>query len=620
MNKIVIGLFATVLLCFDSAAQQQNDSLRLQVLDEVVVSDSRFELKRENSGKTVIKITGKELEHHQGQNVAEIINLKSGIEINGSRGREGALLGVFARGGRGRQVLVVIDGIRVSDPSSSSSEYDLRLLSTANIESIEIIKGASSTLYGTNAATAVINVTTKNAPKARSVLNINSNWGTNQTAENQNFNLSEANNNVRFGGTLGRFTYQTVFANRYAEGLSALITPKNQEDPFSTYSTDFKLGYRSQSGMNVFVYANTTHLKTGYDDAFRFTDAPFQFRSTQKRAGLQGTFPISRTSINFNFAYTDYLSKNVSDFPSTFNGGNLVADLYHKFDMNGFWYSIIGLNYLRDTAQFNASEDITILDPYINMVLISNLGLNLNMGLRWNNHSEYGSHVVYNFNPSLTFKTNSGYLKLLGSYATSYITPSLTQLFGLFGANPDLEPEVDRTLEGGVELATGHLRFSSLFFNRREDNFVFYDGQNALYRNAMEQIKAQGAEVELQWEIVDKVQIMANYTFTERKGDTGIRIPKHKANLDFGFSISKKTYLSANYALTGSRTDTNFATFEKVDLPLFSLVGLYCSRAMLSDKMKVSVRANNLFNENYTEVFGFTTRGRNMSIGLSLTL
>ena len=116
---------------------------------------------RENSGKTIIKIDAEELQHNQGRSLAEIINKKSGIEIAGSRGREGTILGVFARGGRGRQVLVLIDGVRVSDPSSFSQEYDLRLLSTANIESVEILKGAASTLYGTNAATAVISITTK---------------------------------------------------------------------------------------------------------------------------------------------------------------------------------------------------------------------------------------------------------------------------------------------------------------------------------------------------------------------------------------------------------------------------------------------------------------------------
>ena len=107
-------------------AQQQIDSTKLEQLDEVVVSDSRFELKRENSGKTVIKISQQELEKNQGRTISELINTKSGIEINGSRGVEGQNLGTFVRGGNNRQVLVLIDGIQINDPSIVANDFDLR--------------------------------------------------------------------------------------------------------------------------------------------------------------------------------------------------------------------------------------------------------------------------------------------------------------------------------------------------------------------------------------------------------------------------------------------------------------------------------------------------------------
>lgn len=215
-----MSLGAAVLVSASIAAQEmQNDSINVQQLDEVVVSDSRFELKRENSGKTVIKIGSEELQHNQGKSVADIINSKSGIEIAGSRGADGSILGVFARGGRGRQVLVLIDGVRVSDPSSFSQEYDLRLLSAANIESIEILKGAASTLYGTNAATAVINITTKKVSEQSISLNVQASRGTNQNSDDQNYNLAQAFNSASLGGTLDAFTYQVGFSNRYSDGL-----------------------------------------------------------------------------------------------------------------------------------------------------------------------------------------------------------------------------------------------------------------------------------------------------------------------------------------------------------------------------------------------------------------
>ena len=146
-------------------AQLKQDSTKVEQLEEVVITDSRFPLKREHSGKTIIKITTEELQRNQGKTIAEVINTKSGIEINGSRSNAGQNLSAFIRGGNNRQVLVLIDGIQVSDPSTLTNNFDLRLLDIHQIESVEIIKGASSTLYGNGAATAVINIVTKKEAK-----------------------------------------------------------------------------------------------------------------------------------------------------------------------------------------------------------------------------------------------------------------------------------------------------------------------------------------------------------------------------------------------------------------------------------------------------------------------
>ena len=75
------------------------------------------------------------------------------------------------------------------------------------------------------------------------------------------------------------------------------------------------------------------------------------------------------------------------------------------------------------------SATFTIIDPYANVVYESDFGLNVNAGVRLNNHSEYGSHFVYSINPSFKKDLEFGYIKGLASYSTAYITPSLYQLF-----------------------------------------------------------------------------------------------------------------------------------------------------------------------------------------------
>ncbi len=621
MNKRLLGFCAATLVGTSIAAQEQKkDTIVPLQLNEVVVSDSRFKLKRENSGKTVIKITAEEMKQQQGKSVAEFINTKSGIEIVGSRGREGAIYGVFARGGRGRQVLITIDGVRVSDPSSFSSEYDLRLLSTANVESIEIIKGASSTLYGTGAAVAVINITTKKTSDRKIAGNFQSSIGTNQTAENQDYDVSSFSNSAQVSGTLGEFTYAAGFSNTYSDGLSAIVTPDNKEDTFSRYSTDIKLGYRFSDAFDVNIYGNQTKVNNSFDESSGFLDADYRYISKQERIGLSSKYSYGKGSLQVNAAYSTYDSEFISAFPSVSKSENLVIDAYHKYNYNDTFYTVLGVNYLQDKIEFANDEDFKIIDPYVNVVYVSDFGLNVNAGARLNNHSEYGTHFVYNVNPSFSFKTSNGYVKVLSSYATSYITPNLNHLFGAFGANPDLKPEEDRTIEGGLEYAIDKkLRVSALYFNRKEENFITF-GPDFSNINATNTIDAQGVEVELDWIPLEKLRFNANYTFTERKGDNAIRLPKHKVNTSINYAVCENTRLSLNYALTGKRFDTDFSTFSNVNLDSFSLLDFYVSHQLIPNKLDVFLNASNILNEKYVEVFGFTTKGRNIRVGLNLNL
>lgn len=595
------------------------DSLKVQQLDEVVVSDSKFELKRENSGKTVIKITAEEMQRNQGRTVAEIINTKSGIEIAGSRGRDGDVLGVYARGGRGRQVLIIIDGVRVQDPSTFSAEYDLRLLSPNTIESIEIIKGAASTLYGTNAVTAVINITTKKSSEKKIAGNFETSVGTNQTADDQNYNIGSIQNSANVNGTLGKFNYGVDFSNRYKSGLSAAVTPENEEDIFSHFSTNVKLGYQFAENFGVQVYGNQTKFSNEYDATM--AEADNSGENEQQRVGLSSEFGYGKGSIHLNTAYTDYESVANDTFgESITEGSNWVLDLYNKYVFGEQFHTILGVNYIKDEAIFADEVDFTIVDPYANVVYVSDFGLNLNAGARLNTHSEYGNHFVYNVNPSFVFDTETGYVKLMGSYATSYITPNLTQLFGAFGGNPDLEPEENSTIEGGIEFKLDStFRISTVYFDRNETNAIGYDA-NFMSINVADEIDANGVEVEATWLPLSNLSINANYTFTERKGDNAIRIPKHKANVSLWYQFCESTDASLTYAYTGERFDTDFATYTDIALDPFSILNFSIRHELIKNKLNVFLNADNLLNEDYRELLGFTTRGRNFRLGLNLNL
>ena len=597
-----------------------SDTIKIRELDEVVVSDTRFPIRRENSGKTVIRIGAEELSRNQGRSLPELINTKSGIEISGSRGRAGEILGAFVRGGRGRQVIVLIDGIRVSDPSSFSQEFDLRLLPLSNIASVEIIKGASSTLYGANAATAVINIRTKEAPVSGISGNFQSSMGSNQSASDKKYQLNAFENSARISGTSGRWDYSLGFGQRYMDGLSSIVTETNEPDPFSAINLDVKLGFRISDKLKTKIYASEAKVKTSYDESFGLMDAPYEFQSRQHRVGVNTVYAYNSGSTHINLAYATYESENISAFPGIFKGQNVIGDVFNKYQFGNF-RTIAGINYNLERTEFEENKDFNFTDPYLSLVYFGKQGFQLATGGRLNLHSEYGSQFVYNINPSFTIKKEQGYIKLMGTYATAYITPSLTQLFGQFGANPDLRPESNQTLELGLEYASSqNLRLSSVFFTRREEDFVFFDNSAFQYGNATNTINATGLEVEVNWQPVEKLSFEANYTFTERKGDATIRIPKHKLFAGLGLQFSEALYFSMNYAYTGTRSDTDFDTFEEVSLEPFSLVGLYSSYSLIPDKLKFFVRGENLLNESFTEIIGFNTRGRNIHLGFSLNL
>ena len=214
-------------LTFFNLCSQQNKNY---YLDEVVLTDSRFPIKRTQSGKSIIKIGPKEINSFLGRDLSELLSLYSGINIIGSNSYSGQNLTYSFRGGRSKQVLVLVDGIRVSDPSRIDDDFNLNFLNLANIESIEIIKGATSTLYGSSAATGVINIITKRNYK-NLTLNFNSILGTENSVNLKPKKLTYFKNNFFIGSKLKGLNFNFNFSKKNTEGMSAVIGG-NEIDPF----------------------------------------------------------------------------------------------------------------------------------------------------------------------------------------------------------------------------------------------------------------------------------------------------------------------------------------------------------------------------------------------------
>ncbi|MBA3985411.1 MAG: TonB-dependent receptor [Flavobacteriales bacterium] len=639
MNKFMVS----ALLCATTLVSAQ-ELQKAEQLDSVFI-DTKVQLPRKNSGKVVTKITSETLERSAGKSVAQVINEVSGIEINGSRSFDGQNLGYYVRGGRNRQVVIMLDGVQVTDGSQIANDYDLRLIPAQNIQQIEIVKGASSVLYGSGAATAVINITTKKSSDKPIAATFTSTVGTNQAQGVDDYRAEEFTNSVNANGTLGKFFYLVTFNNRYVDGLSAIAAPEGEElfesDVFDSFDTKVNFGIHLTENIKMSQFFSYGKFKTGFDN-FDFTDANHLSETRQLRTGGNFEWKYKNGTYVFNDSYAWIEREIQSGFPTKFDSRFYALDNYVQHRFGERFTAIAGFNL--STSNMNAfsipfgesrfaqvinQEDarFTIFDPYVNVVYVSDFGLNLNAGARLNTHSVYDNKLVYNINPSYNFALSENNLKILASYSTAYITPSLFQIYDPSFGNEDLVPEENATIEAGVEFTTNtNFRVSVVYFTRNEKNFVDFvivDPINffAQYQNIADEFTADGVEVELAKRFNSQWNVMANYTFTQPDERFALRIPKHKVNASVGYMPTERTTFSLSYQYNSSREDRFFSmeTFEQesVTLDEYGILDFYVSQR-LTKNIRLFAGLNNLLDETYEELFRYSTRGRNVRLGFSL--
>ncbi|KGO89472.1 TonB-dependent receptor plug domain-containing protein [Flavobacterium suncheonense] len=648
MNRRCVRFGALALLWALGAVAQENDSIaKVKQLEEVVISDSKFALSKEKSGKVITVITKEDLEKKSGQSVATVLSSVAGVVVNGNESGTGKNLGYYMRGGRNGQTLVMIDGIPQVNASGINLEYDLRLLSVDQIERIEILKGASSTLYGSGAAAGVVNIILKKAANRQIAGNAYMSMGTQMTAQQVKYNPQEFNQGFSVNGTFEKFNYYASLNSTETKGISEAAMPQSEtyeDDRFSRVNALVKLGFTPTKKLALDFFANYDRMKNDFDGTFDNFSSPdatenvsiseqFRFGFSPKYKYNKGEFVINSA---FNTIQRDYNTFNnwtsaveVSDYESksvsvdAFNKYQILSQLFvvgggqfQFHEMNSQTpYDVI----MKETANFN------IIDPYVTAVYTSDFGLNVNAGARLNVHSVYGNHVVYNINPSYNF---SGLpLKVLASYSTAYITPSLYQLYSPYG-NLNLTPEENATAEVGFETAllNQKLNVNVVGFHREEKNTIgFYTDTTtwqSYYVNVDGKYNTKGVETAVTYAVTDKLKLGANYTFTQTESVLSRLIPKHKGNANLDFQATSRLFLGLTYQYIGERNDAFFdgGTFATVPVLLkdYQLVNFTVKHELLKNRMTVFGSATNLFNEDFVETVGYSTRGRNFRIGVNI--
>ncbi|MEO5777821.1 MAG: TonB-dependent receptor plug domain-containing protein [Flavobacterium sp.] len=646
MKKTVKAVAILALLNTCAYAQEQ-DSTKVNQLKEVVLSDTKFAQSKEKSGKVIEVITAKDLDKKSGQSLATVLSQVAGVEINGNQSANGKNLGYYIRGGKNRQVLILIDGIPVTDASGISFEYDLRLLPVEKIEKIEIMKGAASTLYGTGAATGVINITMKKSTKKEIEGNAYVNIGSNNTADNHKYKGQDFNQGLSVNGNFKKVNYFAGFNSTETKGMSQIAGANYEPDSFSRQNLLGKIGFKASEKLTLDFFGNYDKIKNDFDFAFDntgFNDTDVNVTTSEQiRFGVSPKYKYNKGEFVLNSGFTkiirDYNEfntfSNTIDY-SLYESRSVVLDGFNKYNFSKQFFVILGANYqfndMKSQTPFSAianeNTKFNIIDGYTTLVYNSNFGLNVNAGARLNNHSAYGNNFVYNFNPSYNFKTSFP-LKVLASYSTAYITPSLYQLYSEYG-NADLTPEKNATVEAGfeTELFNKKVKLNAVGFFRNQTNAIdFYFNSTtfeAYYVNVNGETKAKGVETSLNIAVTSKLQLNGNYTFTQVDKALDRLIPKHKVNAGLDFQATNRTLFSVNYQYFDARNDVFFDgnTFGVVTTQLgsYQLVNASLKYELIKSRLSIFGAATNIFNEEFFENVGYSTRGRNFKIGLNIVL
>jgi vitamin B12 transporter len=460
--------------------------------------------------------------------------------------------------------------------------------------------------------------------------------GTQNTSDTSKTSAQDFNQGFSVNGTIHKISYMTSLNSTETKGMSEVAGTDFEEDMFSRVNVLHKIGFKANDQLSFEVFGNYDRIKNTFDNSFdgiiaNADDLNNISLSEQFRIGFlpkynynKGEFAINAgaSTINRKLNITNTWANSIDAY--NYTGRTISVDAFNKYSFNNQLFIVVGAQYQYfDMTQKDAYTDVAregakfnLLDPYATLVYNSDFGFNLNVGSRFNTHSEYGNQIVYNFNPSFSFENLP--LKVIASYSTAFITPSLYQLYGPYG-NLELTPEENATAELGFEsqLLDKKLTINAVAFYRAEKNTI---GFASNYINIDGTYNAKGFETSIRYNLSERFNIGGNYTFTQVENQLNRLIPKHKGNVDLNYKYKKGTF-GINYQFVDKRSDayydSNIWATQAVNLDSYQLVNSNISYELLPNRLHVFGAVTNILNEDFQEVIGYNTRGRNYKLGLN---
>ena len=599
-----VALFGTVAVAEEPDVQ----------LEEVVVTASRIEEAVKETTSDVRVITGTDIEKMNVQFVNDVLRKVPELNIV-QNGGPGTVSTAFLRGNESKHILVMIDGVRQNDPATGV--FDLSGITTDDIERIEIVKGAQSTLYGSDASGGVINIITRRGKEgARTDALI-------EVGSYESFKTA-----VAFSGGSVQHDYRITASYYDTEGISAAAEGA-EKDGYENISLSGKFGIRLTERSEVMVTGKYYYDYTELDD---FTTIAIDHLTyTQRRnhyliSGV-GTFSMGDTWEQILTVSTVKEDISAQGHQLAFYNSNVItrinsADWQHNLFFSDSYTVIAGAEYRNEKGDskgnFKQSVDITSL--FISnkiKVFEDKEKLILDAGLRYDAHEITENETTYKV--GVLYEIAPAMLKVRGNYGTGFRAPTLNELFlPLFG-NPDLEPEKSTYWDAGLEkgIIRNSIILSATYFDQEYRNLIQYGPPPTFTPENIAAAEIKGVEIDLVWRTHKRVNIKAGYTYLdtedEATGEPLTRRPEDKFSVLVEY-FTKKISIIADYVYVGERYDS--AVLRELEpYKLVNISGNY----RVNNRLSVFGRIENLFDEEYEEAGSYGTPGFSIFGGIKLT-
>lgn len=630
---LVVAGLGLVQLCLPNANlfAQIKDST---YLSEVVVTASRSPKKIGDIGKIVKVISAEEIARAQGRSLPELLNTVAGLTIGGSGSNDGSVQSVFLRGASTPNTLILIDDIAVNDASGISGEYNLSAIDISQIERIEILKGASSTLYGSDAVAGVINIITKKG-EGKLVANALLAAGSYETYKTS----------LGLSGQIDKTRVSFNLSNLDSRGISAAqsASPGTSFDKDGFQQLSFGLNLSQYVTNNFTVNAGLQANRNNADldgGAFK-DDTDYTYSKSAILASVGAKLDLRKGALNVFFSQNQVKNRFDNAPTLTVNEGDISnAEGVFAYQFNKVIGLTSGVNYkfTKTEQRYDAPSypsslkaDNHISSVYTSLFLSGGEFFRMELGGRYNKHSQYGENLTYTINPSIVINQQ---LKYYVNVSSAYRVPSLYQLYSAYG-NLALEPENSNTYETGLEgnLFANKLTYTVSAYIRKGKNVIDF-GQIAPTKYGYVNQNSQndkGFEAEIGFKPNQKLNFSAWYAFVDGKVKKDattaetfnlFRRPKNSMGANLGYDFTPKFYAS----LTGRWNDTridqyyNEATFStlSVNLKKYSKVDAYL-QFKANKSLSLFADVKNIFDTDYNDFAGYTAKGLNFNAGLSFT-